>query len=176
MKADWVWRGIVALILVALGVNAILFARAPGGHGRLRAGVEAPAFSGRLTGGEGAKLADYRGKVVLIDFWATWCEPCIEEIPVLEKVQRRFAGQPFSVLGVNAEGQGTVDAARIGAFLRGRGASYPSFVDDGTIISDYGVSQIPFMLLVDRDGKIRRTYLGGTGERELASDVESALR
>ena len=139
MKADWIWRGIIALVIVALAVNLILFARAPGGHGPVHSGREAPPFSGRLTGGESASLADYRGKVVLIDFWATWCEPCIEEMPVLERVQRRFATRPFSVVGINAEGQGTVDASRIGTFLRSRGVTYPSFVDDGTILSQYDV-------------------------------------
>jgi thiol-disulfide isomerase/thioredoxin len=176
VKTDWVWRGIIAVVLVAVGVNALLFARAPRGHGAIRTGAEAPVFSGRLTGGESAKLSDYRGKVVLIDFWATWCEPCLEEMPVLESLQRKFGGQAFSVLGVNAEGRGTVDAAGIGAFLRSRGVSYPSFVDDGTIVSQYGVDQIPFMLLVDRGGKVRHVYMGGTGESELAGDVESALR
>ena len=176
MKTDWVMRGIIALVLVAVGVNALLFARAPGGHGAIRTGVEAPAFSGRLTGGESAKLSDYHGKVVLLDFWATWCEPCLEEMPVLQSLQRRFGAQAFSVVGINAEGRGTVDASRIGAFLRSRGVSYPSFVDDGSIVSQYAVDQIPFMLLLDRDGKIRRTYMGGTAESALAADVESALR
>ena len=175
MKPDWIWRGIIAIVLIALAVNLILFARAPGGHGPVRTGREAPAFSGRLTGGESASLADYRGKVVLLDFWATWCEPCIEEMPVLERVQRRFASREFSVVGVNAEGRGTVDASRIGAFLKSRGASYPSFVDDGSIITQYDVSQIPFMVLVDREGKIRRVYTGGMPEQTLAKDIEAAL-
>jgi cytochrome c biogenesis protein CcmG/thiol:disulfide interchange protein DsbE len=175
VKPDWIWRGAVTVVLIALAINLILFARSPGGHGAVRSGREAPVFSGRLTDGASASLADYRGKVVLIDFWATWCEPCVEEMPVLERVHRRFAGREFSVVGVNAEGRGTVDATRIGAFLHARGATYPSFVDDGRILTQYDVSQIPFMVLVDREGKIRRTYTGGMPERTLAADIESAL-
>lgn len=162
MKTDWVWRGIIALVLVALGVNALLFARAPGGHGSLRTGREAPAFSGRLTGGERAQLADYRGKVVLVDFWATWCPKCREDFPHTVALERKYGPQGLVVVSLACDDDDKTD--EIMSFLREQEATIHNLRGvHGTDEQTFEEFQIeggalPHYKLYDRKGELRKTF------------------
>jgi thiol-disulfide isomerase/thioredoxin len=176
-RPGWVFRLLVAALLVVLVANLVILLRAPGRARLDPGGAPAPPFSGRLTDGRTTRLEDYRSQVVLLDFWATWCAPCIYEMPVLERVHRRFAGagRPFTLLGINAEGH-DISADRVAAFARGKGLSYPIVVDDGTIAERYEVDSIPHMVLIDGIGRVRRTYQGAVPEEKLAADIEALLR
>jgi peroxiredoxin len=121
-----------------------------------------PLFTLIDTDGHEVALEDYRGKVVLINFWATWCPPCIEEMPALQALKESFASRPFEILAINM----AEDKEAIARFLdrTGFSFSFPLILDPGGIVADqYQVSGLPATLLVDRAGKFA---FGGIGTRE----------
>ncbi len=135
-------------------------AAAPLGAAELKpwAGNPLPAFDLKDIGGRKHSLADYRGKVVLVNFWATWCEPCRNEMPAIEKLKERFAGRPFVVLAVNVD----EPEARIRKFLSLMPLSFPILLDHGSALTKaWGVRVLPASFVVGRDGRI---YYGAVGE------------
>ncbi len=110
-----------------------------------------------LLDGGAVTLAELQGKVVMVDFWASWCPPCREEAPTLAEVYREYAGQPVEFVGVDIWDR-REDAL---AFVERYGVTYPSGVDvKGAIAIDYGVKGIPEKFFIDRDGVVRRKFGG----------------
>lgn len=102
-------------------------------------------------------LASLRGKVVLVNFWATWCEPCVTEMPSLQRLREKFALR-FEVLGVNYQ----EGPARINAFLDKSGVSFPIVRDtDGAVAKAWGARIFPASYVVDRAGIVRHVLIGG---------------
>lgn len=140
------------------------------------AGPLAPAFTGRSLDGEPFDLAGLRGQVVLLNVWATWCEPCRQEMPELQALHTRHRAQGLTVVGVS------VDAARLGPEVRRMvedfGLTYPN-VHDGrnTIGPAFKVVGYPTSFLIDRAGAIvwRRDGLLEPGDAELAAAIAGAL-
>ncbi len=120
-------------------------------------GGATPALSLRDLEGKPHRLEDYRGKVVLINFWATWCGPCREEMPSINRLRASLAGQPFAVLAVNlAEPE-----ARIRRFLEQVPLDFPVLLDRDTAVAKAWQARIlPASYVVGPDGKIRLSYLG----------------
>jgi cytochrome c biogenesis protein CcmG, thiol:disulfide interchange protein DsbE len=114
--------------------------------------VDAPVRTLPVLGGSGdSSLADYKGKVVVLNFWASWCKPCTEELPLLEKTQRSLAGKNATVLGANY--QDLTDSAL--KFVRRFKLTYPSLRDrDGQFADKYGSRAFPETFVIDRRGKI----------------------
>lgn len=139
-------------------------------------GPPAPAFAGRTLDGEPFDLVSQRGQVVLLNVWATWCEPCRQEMPELQALHARHRAQGFTVVGVS------VDAARLGPEVRRMvedfGLTYPN-VHDGrnTIGPALKIVGYPTSFLIDREGTIvwRRDGLLEPGDSELAGALASAL-
>jgi peroxiredoxin len=103
------------------------------------------------------RLEDYRGKVVLINFWATWCEPCREEMPSIGRLKASLAGRPFEVLAVNLAEPET----RIRAFIEKVPMSFPVLLDrDMAVAKAWGARVLPATYLVGPDGRIRYSYRG----------------
>ena len=129
----------------------------------------APALSlPRLEGGASAALADYRGTVVVLNYWASWCTPCRRESPLLERWQRRLAKRGGTVLGVDSLDV-TADAR---AFVREFGLTYPMLRDrDGETQRRFGVSGFPETLIVDRDGRIAALQRGPVDDAFLRRSV-----
>jgi thiol-disulfide isomerase/thioredoxin len=123
--------------------------------------------------GPGA-LADLRGKVVLIDFWASWCAPCRASMPALERLWQRFRAAGLEVVSVNVEG----DAAKARAFAAGfrPPLTFPLYVDDGRAAAAFHADAIPHLVLVDRQGIVRLVHVGGADEDELADRIAALLR
>jgi len=106
--------------------------------------------------GKTYKLSDLKGKVVLIDFWATWCGPCREELPIIEKLHREFKDKNLVVLGISNEGRDTIEK-----FLKNNPLTFPILLDEkGKVAKSYRVVAIPRLLLIDKTGKIRKDILG----------------
>jgi cytochrome c biogenesis protein CcmG/thiol:disulfide interchange protein DsbE len=122
----------------------------------------------RLDGGGKASLADYRGQVVVLNYWASWCDPCREESPLLERWHRRIEKRGGTVVGVDVLDV-TSDAK---AFVREYGLSYPMLRDaDGSTQKDLGVVAYPETFVIDRKGRIAATRRGPVDERFLRTTV-----
>lgn len=121
-----------------------------------KGGATPPLALKDLTGAT-RTLADWRGKVLIVNFWATWCEPCIEEMPSLQRLGLRHASEGLDVLGVNlAEGE-----ARIQAFLKRTDVDMTVLLDrDGVAKTAWKVHGVPATYVVDREGRIRFTIVG----------------
>jgi len=102
-------------------------------------------------------LQDYRGKVVYLDFWASWCAPCATALPILDSFRREFAPDEFAVLAVNVDSNPT----RAREFLARRPVGYPSVTDpEGKLPVKFGVETMPTSFLIDRKGVIRLVHRG----------------
>ena len=131
---------------------------------------EVPLFTLLDTNGNKIALDEFRGKVVLINFWATWCPPCIEEMPALTDLKESFIHMPFEILAINmAENQDAIDA-----FLNRTGFefNFPLLLDPGGKVADqYQVRGLPATMLVGRDSQFA---FGGVGAREWNSQEVQA--
>lgn len=135
-------------------------------------GVAAPAIAGVTPDGKRIETTDLEGKVLLVDFWATWCPPCRAAMPGLQAVHRDFADRGLVVLGANQEpGQ----EVRVKRYLEGAGVTFESIMDDGDVARRWGVYTFPTSFIVGRDGIITQTYRGPAPEARLRRDLEAAL-
>lgn len=117
----------------------------------------APAFSLKSLAGDSVSLADLKGQVVFIDFWATWCPPCRISLPAVERLHADYQGKPVRVLGVSVDED--IDALR--AFVKKKGTAYPVLMDsDSAVASAYGADGIPHFVIVDRDGRLAGQWSG----------------
>jgi cytochrome c biogenesis protein CcmG, thiol:disulfide interchange protein DsbE len=166
-------RSSIAVLAVLAVVGLLVFGLLSKGGSRVAVGEPAPATSlPRLEGGGGESLADYRGRWVLVNFWASWCEPCKQEAPALEEFQRRHGGPKFTVLGVDT--RDLTDDGR--EFVREYGLSYPQLRDgDGGVAHDYGTTGVPENYLVDPKGRVQWLLPGPVDEAYLQEQVEPFL-
>ena len=112
--------------------------------------VRAPEFTLRDAGGGTSALVNYRGDLVLLNFWATWCGPCREEMPSIELLQRNFAGRGLTVLAVNQR----ENAAQVSKFLRANGLSFAAPLDEnGRVAESFRIYGIPSTFLIDANGQ-----------------------
>jgi thiol-disulfide isomerase/thioredoxin len=135
-------------------------------------GVAAPVLAGERLNGPDFDPAEIAGKVVLVDFWATWCPPCRAAMPTLQKVHEAYGERGFLVLGVNQEPGNETYVRR---WLQRSNVTFDSVVDEGPIAPRWGVYTFPTSFLIGRDGKIRQVYRGPAAESRLRADIEAAL-
>jgi peroxiredoxin len=126
-----------------------------------------PEFDLRDTAGHEVSSKQFRGKVVLLDFWATWCAPCKQEMPGYEKLYRRYQGHGLAVIGIAADSDATV----VAKFAKELKITYPLLIN-GMDLQRYGVEGLPTTLLVDRHGFIKKKVVGF----EYTQAFETALR
>ena len=125
--------------------------------------------------GKPISLSDYKGKVVFIDFWATWCPPCRLSIPYVEKLYEQYKdNEDFVVLGINLE-ESKEDITK---FMKKQKMNYPILLSDKKVISNYKIASIPRFFLIDRNGEIYNKYVGfAPGVEELwQKDIEKLLK
>jgi cytochrome c biogenesis protein CcmG/thiol:disulfide interchange protein DsbE len=134
----------------------------------------APDFALKDADGKTVRLSDYRGKVVLLDFWATWCQPCKIEIPWFMEFERKYRDRGFAVLGVSMDEEGW-EVVR--PFVAELGVNYRMVLgDDGAAASYGGVEALPTTFLIDRDGKIAAVHVGLASKRDFQDGIENLLQ
>jgi thiol-disulfide isomerase/thioredoxin len=123
-----------------------------------REGEPAPDFELTALSGEKVRLSGLRGKVVLLNFWASWCPPCREEIPSLITLNAKLPARDFQLLTVAIDKEGR---EAIAAFFGKTGASLPTLLDsDGLVGKDYGITGVPETFVIDKQGIIRKKVIG----------------
>ncbi len=132
-------------------------------------GQPAPNFTLKTIEGEELSLKDFKGKVVLINFWATWCPPCKEELPFFEKIYKKYKDKGFVILAVNT------DPENLQNFLEDFGTkfTFPILIGDNKILDLYPVRGLPTSFLINREGRIVKVRLGIY--RELEEDLKRLL-
>jgi peroxiredoxin len=134
---------------------------------------EAPNFTLKDADGKTVHLTDYRGKVVLLDFWATWCPPCKLEIPWLIDIERKNKDRGFEVLGVSMDDEGW---EVVKPFMREVGMNYRVVIGNDTVAEMYGnVESLPETFLIDHEGKIAAVHIGLASRKEFEDEVAQLL-
>lgn len=123
----------------------------------LCAAAPAPDFTLRALDGSNLRLHEQRGRVVLINFWATWCGPCRQEMPLLNQLYQKYRGSGFTLLGINVD----EDGRKAQAVANQLGLAFPVLLDaDKAVSQRYELASMPSTLLIDRDGRVRYLHKG----------------
>jgi peroxiredoxin len=134
-------------------------------------GKPAPAFSLKTFDGKTVSLADYRGRVVLLDFWATFCPPCVQALPELQALHAKNASRGFAVVGVTVDDR----AALVKKATTRAKVAYPILQATPEVWNAYKVNALPSLILVGRDGNIIKRYGGEADKTAMLADIERAL-
>lgn len=147
--------GLISLFLVIGNRVDFDFTKKPA----VAAGTAAPDFSFPDLSGNTVRLSDYRGQMLLVNIWATWCKPCVEEMPAIEKLYQEFKDDEFNVLAVSIDRQGK---KVVNPFMKIHNLSFKVLLDrDGTIQNTYGTLGIPESFIIDKNGIILQKVIGG---------------
>ena len=157
-------RNLVLIVVVVLVGASVYLASTSGSRpsrewvNSVVAGNVAPDFQLEDTEGKQVSLSALRGKVVLVNFWATWCPPCIEEMPSMERLNEVMAGDDFVLLAINTEENGR---SVVPAFLKNTPYTFPILYDDkGVVQKLYGVFKFPESFIIRKDGTVAEKIIG----------------
>lgn len=153
-------KSIVFFILIAAAALLLLVLVPKGSRGPriIGQGDRAPEFTLTTLDGKRASLSDFRNKVVMVHFWATWCPPCVEEMPTIEKLYRDFPDKDLEILAVSVD-EGGPEAVR--SFLKTNKLALPVLLDPGAAVSkSYGTYKFPETYILDRSGIVRYKVIG----------------
>ncbi len=173
-------RNPLILFFVAAIVAAMLFAgirmarnnRANGpGQGQLMGNV-APDFELQTLDGKNLKLSGFRGKAVLLNFWATYCGPCKIEMPWFVELQKEYGPQGFQIVGVANDDASTADIAK---FAKEMGINYPILIGKDSVSDSYKVSVLPTTFFLDRDGKLIAREFGLQSRSVFVDHIKKAM-
>ncbi|MEI7024594.1 thiol-disulfide oxidoreductase ResA [Paenibacillus sp. y28] len=151
----WIQIAILLVVVVIGGytITQSLWAE----NDKPREGGKAPAFSLQGTDGQIHELSDYKGKALLINFWGTWCEPCVREMPAIERQYGKWKDKGFEVVGINLN----ESSVNVQNFVKQNGLSFPILYDPGYAIRNkYAVTSYPTSFFVTPEGKIMKIAVG----------------
>ncbi|MDH5443923.1 MAG: TlpA family protein disulfide reductase [Gammaproteobacteria bacterium] len=136
---------------------------------------KAPDFTLKSMSGKNLKLSEFRGQVVMINFWASWCAPCRQEMPLLEDLYKKYKPLGFTLLGVNVE----EDSSKAATLLKSIKVSFPILYDNKNKVSKlYKVAAMPTTVIIDRDGRLRYLHKGYKPgyEKDYQKQVRALIR
>ena len=158
------FQSILLIFLIIIGVGIIVLLQNKdslfnlSGKPRLLKGVPAPNFTFPDLDGKMVSLDDYKGKVVLLNIWATWCPPCVDEMPSMEKLHQELKGEAFEILAVSIDASGAKDVL---PFMKKYKLSFPALTDTrGAIKELYQTTGVPESIIIDKDGIIVEKVIG----------------
>ena len=165
------WTFAVPVLLVTAGAAEPLAVRAALKSDKER--KPAPIFQLQERSGKTVKLADYRGKVLLLNFWATWCGGCKKEVPWFQEFATAFAQRRFSVLGVSVDEDGW---AAVDPYFAKTHVTYPIALAERSTTADYAVKSMLATFIIDRKGRIAAIYVGLVDRQNLEANLKTELR
>ena len=165
------FRNHVTLFILAVLSIAVFFAANPSSAAEPK--PAAPNWQLRDINGKLVSLADFKGKIVILDFWATWCPPCRQEIPGFVALQRKYQDKGLVIIGVSLDQQGP---SVVKPFMRELGMNYPVVMGNPKIVGDYGfITAIPTTFVIDRRGNVVTAYEGFTDQATFESVIGPLL-
>lgn len=168
-KKNWLYSGIFMTVVILLFV-------VNNSNGVPEKGPYPPNYLESQT--ESLKLSDYQGKIVILDFWATWCPPCRKGIPDLIELKNEFKDKDVEVIGVSLDGitRGGQTAANVEPFIEEYGINYPIIRGDEQIVYSFGgIRSIPTSYVIDKEGNVISRYEGLIPKSQYVKDIESIL-
>lgn len=158
-------RALILTILIIGGLFALLFWRGDkyglerGGQPALEVGLPAPEFALPDLEGNQRSLSDYRGRVILLNIWATWCPPCVDEMPSMQALYEALGSEGLEILAVSIDVNGSKAVA---PFAEKYGLTFPLLLDpDSRVAAAYGTTGVPESFIIDREGRLARKVIGG---------------
>jgi peroxiredoxin len=153
------------LVFLAVTITSIVFSLIqtdsvlePVKQSTLEVGLPAPNFTFSDLNGKMISLSDYRGKAVLVNIWATWCRPCVEEMPSMEKLYQKLKGDSFEILAVSID---TLGLKVVAPFMKKYKLTFPALMDPkGTIKNTYRTTGVPESYIIDKDGILIKKIIG----------------
>ncbi|HKW50998.1 MAG TPA: redoxin domain-containing protein [Candidatus Eisenbacteria bacterium] len=170
-------RALVSALAVALSLSAGCGKGGQGGHtaagGHAAIGTEAPEFELPDLDGKIVKASDLRGKVVILDFWATWCPPCRQEVPHFVALQSKYRDQGLEIVGLSLDKGGASD---VKPFAQEHNVNYMMLIaNDETAASYGGITGIPTTFVLDKSGKVVKRFLGYTDPEVFEETIKPLL-
>jgi cytochrome c biogenesis protein CcmG/thiol:disulfide interchange protein DsbE len=167
---------LAGITVVAALLGLVACSPAPPTHSNVKATSQrktAPDFALKDASGRLVHLADYKGKVVLLDFWATWCGPCKVEIPWFTEFQRKYKDRGFEVVGVSMDDDGW---KAVTPFVAEKKINYRVVLGDDKTGDQYGgLEALPTTFVIDRNGRIAAVHVGLTGKKDFEDAIENLL-
>jgi peroxiredoxin len=159
------YNGVIIFVLLTIWLSACEVKKKREETGKLEKSTvtrkewgNAPDFTLPQLDGNSLTLSEFKGKVIILNFWATWCPPCRREIPDFIELYENYKDEGLQIIGVNLDGG---DTRPIKQFLEEYKINYSVVLGDGNIIEDYGgIRAIPTTFIIDREGNIREKYIG----------------
>lgn len=173
-------RDPIILVVVAVAISAMLFFAVRRAHRKgdnslpmVATGNLAPEFTLQTLDGKKVSLSDYRGKAVLVNFWATWCGPCNIEMPWLVDLHKKYAAQGFEILGISMD---DIDPKDVAKFAQDKHVDYPILIGTDNVGDAYGgMPFLPGNFYIDRNGKILDKGFGLKGKAEIEEDIQKII-
>lgn len=164
-------------VLVVLCLFAIVFSAASCKKTERSRVVEegkAPDFTLSDVSGKKVTLSEFRGKVVLLEFWATWCPPCKDAVPEINKIYEKYKNKGVQVLAISVDQGGDV-ALKLNSFVKEHQVNYPVLIDDKKVNVSYGVTNVPVAFIIDKEGKVAKKHVGFMEElsEKISQDIEA---
>ena len=163
------------VIVVIIFAVVLYFAKLPGAVSQGAGGNSrkaAPVFSLTDASGDPVRLSDYKGKVVLLNFWATWCHGCKTEIPWYIDFQKKYKAQGFTVVGASMDDEGW---KVVKPFVKEKKLNYPVVIASEDLAKQYGLGEMPLSVLIDRDGRIADSHSGVVDRNAWESGIQRLL-
>ena len=161
------WLKLISLIIVSFAVLILSISCSKDSY------QQAPQFTLRSIDGKMVSLSDFKGKVVILDFWATWCPPCRKEIPSFIELYQQYKGKGLEIIGIALDRQGP---SVVEPFVKKTGINYHILYPTRKVIIDYGgIESIPTTFIIDKKGKIRHKYVGYRGKKLFEARIKELL-